>query len=84
MLKLHFYSIKISLDETRQECHEETVTEMVTETVMEPQCTGKYFHFQNQKEEFRQCIYLLILMLQMLPNLIRKKVLKCCFGSFYF
>ena len=50
MLKLHFYSIKISLDETRQECHEETVTEMITETVMEPQCTGKYFHFQNQKE----------------------------------
>ena len=47
MLKLHFYYIKISLDETRQECHEETVTEMITETVMEPQCTGKYFHFQN-------------------------------------
>ena len=52
MLKLHFYSIKISLDETRQECHEETVTEMITETVMEPQCTGKYFHFQNKKNNF--------------------------------
>ena len=41
MLKLHFYSIKISLDETRQECHDETVTETVTETIMEKQCTGK-------------------------------------------
>ena len=50
MLKFQFYSIKISLDETRQECHEETVTEMITETVIKPQCTGKYFHFKNQKE----------------------------------
>ena len=50
MLKLHFYSI--SLDEIHQECREETVTEMVTETVMEPQCTGKYFHFQNKKNNF--------------------------------
>ena len=48
MLKLHFYSI--SVDEIHQECREETVTETVTETVMEPQCTGKYFHFKNQKE----------------------------------
>ena len=48
MLKLHFYSI--SVDETHRECREETVTETVTETVMEPQCTGNYFHFQNQKE----------------------------------
>ena len=40
-LKLHFYFIIISVDKTHQECHDETVTEMVTETIMEQQCTGK-------------------------------------------
>ena len=30
------------VDKTRQECHDETITEMVTETIMEQQCTGKF------------------------------------------
>ena len=89
MKKIHQLNCNFILsyfvDKTRKECHDETITEMGTETIMEQQCTGKYFHFQNQKEEFRQCIYLLILMLQMLPNLIRRnKNLKCCFGGFCF
>ena len=29
------------VDKTRQECHDETITEMGTETIMEQQCTGK-------------------------------------------
>ena len=37
----HFKLIIISVDKTRQECHDKTVTEMVTETIMEQQCTGK-------------------------------------------
>ena len=41
LLKLHFHFIIISVDKTRQECHDETVTETVTETIMEKQCTGK-------------------------------------------
>ena len=32
------------VDKTRQECHDETITEMVTETIMEQQCTGKLIH----------------------------------------
>ena len=40
-MKSHFNFIIIYVDKTRQECHDETVTEMVTETIMEKQCTGK-------------------------------------------
>ena len=29
------------VDKTRQECHDETITEMGTETILEQQCTGK-------------------------------------------
>ena len=43
-LNQHFYFIIISADKTRQECHDETITEMVTETIMEQQCTGKLIH----------------------------------------
>ena len=30
---------------SRQECHDETITEMLTETIMEQQCTGKVISF---------------------------------------
>ena len=40
-VKSQFKFIIISADKTRQECHDETITEMVTETIMEQQCTGK-------------------------------------------
>ena len=33
------------VDKTRQECHDETITEMGTETIMEQQCTGKVISF---------------------------------------
>ena len=59
MLKLHFYSIKISLDETRQECHEETVTEMVTETITEQQCTGKLISISVMKKKLLNHILIL-------------------------
>ena len=29
------------VEKTRKECHDETITEMGTETIMEQQCTGK-------------------------------------------
>ena len=41
-VKSQFKFIIISADKTRQECHDETITEMVTETIMEQQCTGNF------------------------------------------
>ena len=45
MKKIHqFYCnfiLSYFVDKTRQECHDETITEMGTETIMEQQCTGR-------------------------------------------
>ena len=45
MKKIHplncIFILSYFVDKTRQECHDETITEMGTETIMEQQCTGK-------------------------------------------
>ena len=46
------------VDEDRQECHEETVTEMVTETVREEQCTGKVISVFGIKKFLSYHMYL--------------------------
>ena len=60
LLKLHFHFIIISVDKTRQECHDETVTETVTETIMEKQCTGKVISIISIKLCLN-CIFILFL-----------------------
>ena len=57
-VKSQFKFIITSADKTRQECHDETITEMVTETIMEQQCTGKKFPFPNEKNPLN-CIFIL-------------------------
>ena len=46
------------VDEDRQECYDETVTEMVTETVMEEQCTGKVISVFGIKKFLSYHMYL--------------------------
>ena len=45
MKKIHplncIFILSYFVDKTRQECHDETITEMGTETIIEQQCTGK-------------------------------------------
>ena len=38
------------VDKPRQECHDETITEMVTETIIEQQCTGKVIYISEMKK----------------------------------
>ena len=41
-------------NENIEECHDETVTELVTETVMMEQCTGKLISVSGIKRKFCQ------------------------------
>ena len=45
MKKIHplycIFILSYFVDKPRQECHDETVTEIVMETITEQQCTGK-------------------------------------------
>ena len=60
-IKSHFNLIIISVDDTRQECHDETVTEMVTETITEQQCTGKLISISLMKKiNPLNCIFILL------------------------
>ena len=59
-IKSNFNFIIISVDNTRQECHDETITKMVTETIMEQQCTGKVISISLMKKIYPlNCIFIL-------------------------
>ena len=51
-IKSNFNFIIISVDNTRKECHDETITKMVTETIMEQQCTGKVISISVMKKNY--------------------------------
>ena len=40
------------VDKTRQECHDATITEMGTETIMEQQCTGKVISISVTRKKY--------------------------------
>ena len=51
-IKSHFNFIIISVDNTRQECHDETITKMVNETIMEQQCIGKVISISVTRKKY--------------------------------